>query len=418
MRYVVLAGLLAAGAAAAQEPQAAAAATPPAPGDAARKAEEHRRLEEQIAKELGVSPAPAASPGAPPGPALAPPPAPPPASAAPLGGNPFARVLMLPDVSAIGSGALVWNQKDVQVVSPRSDPYGPGGKVQPVFQELEVALQSVVDPYARADVFLTFHPDGAGVEEAYLTTLGLPAGLQIRAGTLKSPFGRMNQQHPHVWDFVGTPLPMARLLAVDALEGPGVDVAWLAPVPWFLELHLAYQDTVPGFETVGRRTGVAHLLQYFDVAEGTTLGVGLSAARLDEPGAGAWRDLYGADLFLKIRPPQGRAYLTLQGELFARRLSGLADAGQDGTRLGGYLQALWRQNAYWGYGVRWEGAPAAGPGLSGAENRWTALATWYPSEFQRLRLQVSDDRLPGGSTGWEALLAMEFIIGAHGAHPF
>jgi hypothetical protein len=31
---------------------------------------------------------------------------------------------------------------------------------------------------------------------------------------------------------------------------------------------------------------------------------------------------------------------------------------------------------------------------------------------------MSYDRLPGGKEGLEALLSLEFAIGAHGAHPF
>ena len=54
----------------------------------------------------------------------------------------------------------------------------------------------------------------------------------------------------------------------------------------------------------------------------------------------------------------------------------------------------------------------------GRERRWSALAGFLPSEFQRLRLQVSRDHLPGGTEGWEVLLHLEFAIGAHGAHPF
>jgi hypothetical protein len=163
---------------------------------------------------------------------------------------------------------------------------------------------------------------------------------------------------------------------------------------------------------------VGRLLQYFDLAEGATLGAGLSAARLDEPGLGVWRTIYGADLFLKVRPPSGRAYLALQGEIVGQRLSGTGDPASAAARVGGYAQALLRASAYWGFGLRWESSPPLAAGDPGREQRWTGLATWYPSEFQRLRLQVSRDRLPGGQAGWEGLLAMEFAIGAHGAHPF
>jgi hypothetical protein len=52
------------------------------------------------------------------------------------------------------------------------------------------------------------------------------------------------------------------------------------------------------------------------------------------------------------------------------------------------------------------------------EQRWSALASFMPSEFSRFRLQAGLDQLPGGGVGWEAVLAMEFAIGSHGAHPF
>jgi hypothetical protein len=116
-----------------------------------------------------------------------------------------------------------------------------------------------------------------------------------------------------------------------------------------------------------------------------------------------------------------RSALVLQGELFARDLSGTADAH---TRLGGYVQAVYRDGPYWAFGVRGEAAPAAVPGTttvtndSGTEYRTSALATWLPSEFQRIRAQIAWDRLPGARDGFEALVHLEFIIGAHGAHPF
>jgi hypothetical protein len=328
--------------------------------------------------------------------------------------------MLLPDVSAIASGALAWNRLDVAALSPRSEPFAPASEVRPVFQELELALQAAVDPYARADVFLAFGEEGAEVEEAYLTTLGLPAGLQVRGGKLYAPFGRLNQQHPHTFEFVDRPLTLARLLGPDGLGGPGVDVAWLLPTPWFTEVHVSYQALTPGFLESSRNGGVARLVQFFDLGEISTLGVGFSGGLLDEPAGGA-RDLFGGDVYLKIRPPRSRSYVALQGEVVARRLRGVvAPEGEepeeaDGTEWGGYAQVLRHHGPHFAYGARYERAPAA---AGGPEHRASALASWLPSEFQRIRLQVSYDRLPGGREGLEALLHLEFGIGAHGAHPF
>jgi hypothetical protein len=414
MYWLIVASVLAA----AQDPSAPAQQPPPSQqGQGSQLTpEEKKKLEEQISKELGA-------------PAGQGQPAPPAAAAGPVapgqqgatGGNPFARLLLLPDISAIGSGALAWNQLDVGTLSPRGDPFAPAHTFQPIFQELELGVQAVVDPYARADIFLTFSPDGAGIEEAYLTSLGLPLGIQVRAGELFAPFGRVNQQHAHVWDFVDRPLALVRLLGVDSLKGAGADLSWLAPLPWFAELHVAYQSLTPAFETQSHNGGTARLIQFFDVGEASALGLGLSGTHMSEAGTDASRDMLGADLFLKIRPPSTRSYVALQGEVLLRRISGqiAAPAGTEaepaGTDWGGYAQALWRDGPYQAYGVRYERAPAAS---GGPEQRVSALASWLPSEFQRYRVQVSYDRLPGGKDGLEALLHVEFAIGAHGAHPF
>ena len=229
---------------------------------------------------------------------------------------------------------------------------------------------------------------------------------------------------------------------METLSGPGVDVAWLAPLPWFTELHLAGQGTaeLPN-EDQGqgeRLTAIARLLQYFPIGESTTLGIGLSAARRSETTSG-FRDVGGADLYLRWRPIHSRSYVTLQGEVYTRKFRGgglsdelkaalptLASNVDHGSDTGGYAQLFWRQDAYFGYGVRYDNAPT-GPrflgeegadAAAGTEHRYGAVATWFPSEFQRLRLQVSYDQRPGGKDGIEALLALEIGIGSHGAHPF
>jgi len=349
-----------------------------------------------------------------------------PAAAAPppTAANPVARLLLLPDISAIGSFAAVQDSYDAGALSPRSGSTGPAGKPTFLFQELELALQAVVDPYVRADVFISFTPGEVAVEEAFVTTLSLPASLQLKAGRFFSPLGRLNGTHPHTWDFLDAPLAHDRLIGNEKLAGPGLDASWLAPLPWFGELHLAAQSTDPYPGEAQRFTGVARLAQFFAPTDELSVGVGLSAARRDE-GAGAFRDLGGADLFVKVRPPAGRAYLTLQGELFARRFRGVAAPGEGGSDgWGAYGQLFWRQDEWYGYGVRWDRAPVASgpvgaaPFTPGAEQRWSLVGDWFATEFQRIGLQASLDRRPGASTGFEWLLHYEFIIGAHGAHPF
>jgi hypothetical protein len=340
-----------------------------------------------------------------------------PVPAAPAGASPASRLLLLPDLAAVGSFALAWNDWDVEALSPRDGPYAPTPEEPAfLFEEVEVAIQAVVDPYARADVFVALTPEGVEVEEAFLTTLGLPAGLQLKAGKIRSPFGRQNPLHPHQWDFVDAPLVVGRLLAPEALSGTGLSVGWLAPLPWYAELVVAGQSAAVEEDGADALLGVARVVQYFALGDAATLGVGLSGGLRDE-GPGLHRDLFGADAYLRIRPPAGRAWLTLTGEALGRRFRG-TDSGD--AEWGGYAQAFWRAGPRWGLGARWDTAPTSDEGSAqqGREHRWSALAGWFPSEYQRLRLQISYDRLPGGEEGVSALLGLEFSIGAHGAHPF
>ena len=51
-----------------------------------------------------------------------------------------------------------------------------------MIDEVEATFRAVVDPYARADFFFAFGPDGVEVEESYITFPTLPGGLLMKAG--------------------------------------------------------------------------------------------------------------------------------------------------------------------------------------------------------------------------------------------
>ena len=81
-----------------------------------------------------------------------------------------------------------------------------GGEPSLSLQESEFSFQAVVDPYARADFFLTFGPEEVGVEEGYLTFPALPGGLLGKVGKMREAFGRVNTEHPHTLPFADLPL--------------------------------------------------------------------------------------------------------------------------------------------------------------------------------------------------------------------
>src|SRR2546425_110118 len=106
------------------------------------------------------------------------------------------------------SGAKVFNP-DMAVIG---DFLGAGGsnKVAPTpaleMHESEAAFQAVVDPYARADFFISFGEEGVGLEEGYVTFTSLPGGLLTKVGKMRAAFGKVNTLHNHVLPWADRPL--------------------------------------------------------------------------------------------------------------------------------------------------------------------------------------------------------------------
>src|SRR5438093_3399998 len=211
------------------------------PGEAADAGEDEEALRRELEKALGKDAAAAAAGGQ----ARSAPHAPAPPSATggaapppPLvgGAQSYNR-----DISAI-LGATGGYQRQPLQFPNGDDPIlrGEEGKKALGFtaQEVELAFSAIVDPYFRGDVFLTIpNLQGLEVEEAFATTTSLPWNLQVKGGSFRSAFGRQNGQHLHVQDFTRRPLINAAFLGADGMRGPGFQLSWLAPLPFFLTLY-------------------------------------------------------------------------------------------------------------------------------------------------------------------------------------
>jgi len=358
-------------------------------------------------------------------------PQPPPAAPAPSQGAFFS---LNPDISVILDVALAVFNHDENLQQGGHDPSKNGFNLQ----QLEIAISHVVDPYFRFDSNLVFGPDGFELEEAYATTLALPANLQIRAGQFLTRFGRLNATHPHQWDFVDQPFALSRIFGGDGNRGLGMELSWLAPLPWFVELD--WSATQADGEGTNRSFFGANdlgvhgpfdflhtvaLKQFFALSDNWSLFTGLSFA--DGPNFDDLRtEIYGADLYLKYRPISYGSYtiVSLQSEVFFRRRH-IPDEVVEDVDLYAYL--FWRFAQRWATAARYEfgSAPFRGvidsldPEWTAARHRVTADVTFWPSEFSRLRLQGSIDAPRWQDTPtYAAFLALEVAVGAHGAHKF
>src|SRR5204863_5909736 len=106
-----------------------------------------------------------------------------------------------PDIAVIGNflGATGENHVDPSPVMQ--------------MEESEVAFQAIVDPYARADFFLSFGEEGVELEEGFATFPTVPGGLLVKVGKMRAAFGKVNQLHNHVLPWTDRPIVTNNLVA-------------------------------------------------------------------------------------------------------------------------------------------------------------------------------------------------------------
>src|SRR5574341_571792 len=334
--------------------------------------------------------------------------APAPSPAAPTAG---ASKFFNPDIAAIGNFVAAAGQ------SPG------GGEPSLNMQEAELSFQAVVDPYARADFFVTLGPDEVALEEGYITFPTLPGGLLTKIGKMRDAFGKMNGQHPHTLPFIDRPLVTTNLTGgEDGLADAGISVARLIPIPGlFLEATgQVYQGNSAIFQapTRGDLAYVGHLRAYRDLGESTNIDLGGSIAYGNNgASADSTTRLVGADVTLRWKPLRRSIYthLLARGELVWSR-TGAADALFDAV--GGYGYLEYQFGRRWTAGVRYDNSERAqAPGQR--DQGGSFILTFKPSEFSLVRAQYRRTSFANGdSPANELLFQALFAIGAHGAHPF
>lgn len=447
-----------------EAPSAEKPQTKPADGqDQSEEEKKKKKLEEEFRKALeGDKP-----------PAPQTPPSPPPSGGISLGGAGTLKLIDIAfDLLAVGGSSTASEAEIRDLESGGHDPKNRGFTIQ----NAELTLSGVVDPYLRGDANIVLQIDQNGdttieLEEAYLTTLSLPYSLQIKAGQYFSQFGRLNPTHPHTWDFVDQPVISGRLLGPDGFRGPGAQLSWLTPLPFFAELTGSIQnsqggtaasfrdvvgDTVAGRTIINRPVRsladicyVLRLKTSFDPSDETTIVPGISA--IFGPNGSALdtsTQIFGTDFYLKWKPltnDQGWPFIGWQTEVMYRRYQAGGVIDTTGALLareqtlgdyGAYSQVAWGFSRPWVAGLRLDWANgqkdsfAGGPGVLAYNSeldpnrdrryRATIDLTYYPSEFSKLRLQYNYDRSPflDGGQASSVWLQVEFMFGAHAAHKF
>src|SRR5437899_3533010 len=335
----------------------------------------------------------------------------------------------------------------------------------------ELFISADVDPFTRAYATINASADAANndeatlsVEEAAIVTTRLPYNLTVRGGRFFADFGVVPHRHDHDLPFVDRPPSIATFVGGEA-QTNGVEVSWLAPTPFYLRAsgtvgNKLGADTRDGVSNDNSRpirglTYMGRLQTYFDINDDNNVELGGSIAETPNaddasvPPTGKFeRRLVGMDFKYRWYPlGYGvRQSLTVAGELLHD--VGDADPVHGGPRLdifgnpvrqgawGGYVYAEYRLSKQWRPGIRFDyfqlqsepllvtnpftHQPASTLNATGhrTDNRtWTAYVTWFPSEFQRLRLQFNRSDRGNAQDANEFFLQWTAFLGSH-SHGF
>jgi hypothetical protein len=315
-------------------------------------------------------------------------------------------------------------------------------------EEFEIAVQSYLNPYSRADIFLT--KSGVGeepieIEEAYATFLrGLPLDLNVRVGKYLAEFGKLNALHPHAWAFLSKPLVLERFLGTEGINDLAVGTSLMIPLSNEIYSRISIDllrgktigtvDPLTGTSSGG--IGLADTLHrsvpyalsgrymvFVPLGDVSDLELGISGMTgVHDP----YHDLsfhYGAlDAKYKWKPDMYTA-LTIQGEaLINMRTVAAVPYFKDITTSGFYLSADYQFSKIYSVGGRvdWSQSPYS---VDDRAKGFALFAGFAPvEETTAFRLEYQQQSLEGPGSNSTAIntivLQFMFSMGPHKAHPF
>lgn len=291
------------------------------------------------------------------------------------------------------------------------------------------------------------------IEEAWLQSLTLPAGLQLRAGRFASQLGYLNEQHPHADDFVQRPLLYRAFLGGHWFDD-GVRLNWTAPTDLYLRLGAevfrgrqlvqeAAASRRPGAVVLSARTGGD-----WGASQSWQAGLSLLHNRREaaveeheEPGgeeehAGeVHSDVHGAaysgrrtwigEVAWKWAPDGNNRREQLRVAYEYATVRGLNRFATSADRHSAhYLSAVYRFASIWEVGARHDILRVRKPDGDHYDDgrlRETALMlAWKPSHRQTVRLQFTRQHQATGFPGAARAVQLQYLLnfGDHAAHTF
>ena len=294
--------------------------------------------------------------------------------------------------------------------------------------------------------------DKIELEESFVKTrpeLGLPTGMEIKAGRAFWNLGYLNEHHSHTDDFANRPLAY-RAFMNKSFNDDGAQISYILPTSFYSEAGggVFRGDDFPFGNGDGTGSYSAYLRVGGDVTENQNFRLGASILSGEAKGIGRVNeegvkfigktDLYIADFRYNFTPT-GNAKnqeITLQAEYFFRNEIGTYESSEDSTNKvnfddnssGWYAQTIYKFSPNYRIGARYAelNSPSTPVGLVGSHldadgfdaRTYTAMFDWTNSEFSRIRIQYDHEELEKNNHDNQFTLQYIVSLGAHSAHKY
>lgn len=319
---------------------------------------------------------------------------------------------------------------DISAIGDFRSSYTSEGKrnIELYFNQLEMQVTSVVDPYARANFLFSFGKDSingdfsAGLEEATLTTIDLPFQLQATVGKFKPHFTKVNTLHPHAFSFVDFPTMIERFFSEEGLFMEGISASWLVPNPYDfyqeLDVEAGRSESNNSLDrgNANRLLYIGHLKNFFDLTDNTTFEFGVSGLS-GVNGQNIGITMAGIDLTYKWKPVQFNTSQSFTWQTEALLCKTKSNAGGNVQTYGAYSFVEYQVEKRTFLGARYD--YSALPGDKSSEDRSASLLLRFqPTEFQILALEYQHTNRSYGVDVNEVVFRAIFGIGTHAAHAY
>lgn len=301
-------------------------------------------------------------------------------------------------------------------------------------RELELTIGHDIDPYGRFDSTITFSDfEDVDIEEAYITYWDLPWDLQMRLGRFHQKIGKEGIVHRHALFTVDEPLVISNYLGVEGLFRTGVEFSrFLPPMSNKLTQELTVGVMEGGVGEGGSLLGEArrrqsyyvHLKNFFDISPNTSFELGGTYVRgSSDADANNEVGLFGIDATLNHKFETASREITFQSELYAQQRQETILLTSDGAfryfdddPYGFYTLLNYKHSSRWEFGARYDYVQPVSIRLNGGntvDESYSAYATFYQSEFARLRAQYEHVQFASGGDDDRLMFQGTYIIGVH-----